>query len=247
MESISNSIKLNNCCSIESMKTMRDNHFDWAIVDPEYGIGESSKNHKSRNTPIKQQNGKFLSAPKVDYIPKEWDNKPPPKEYFEQLFRVSKNQIIWGINYFTSIYDLRIGSGRLFWDKVNGNNDFSDGEIAFVSTISSTRLIRYMWNGMMQGKSINEGHIQQGNKHLNEKRIQVAQKPVILYKWLLSTFLKEGETILDTHHGSGSLSIACHDLGFHIEAFEKDIDNFTAAKNRIKKHVFETLSFDKIR
>ena len=186
-----------------------DNFFDIAIDDPQYGIGESSENHKSRNTPVKQKNGSKLTIKDNSYEKSDWDDSRPSREYFQELFRVSKHQIIWGGNYFTDLLPEH-SSGRIIWDKVNGSNDFSDCEIAWTNLFQSTRLIRYMWNGMMQGKSISEGHIQQGNKKLNEKRIHATQKPVILYDKLLKDYAKEGFKICDGHLGSASIAIAIY-------------------------------------
>ena len=157
----------------------------------------------------------------------EWEI--PNKDYFDELFRVSKNQIIWGVNYF----DYSFGPGRIVWDKVNGQSSFSDCEIAYCSLHDSTRMFRYMWNGMMQGKSISEGHIQQGNKALNEVRIHPTQKPINLYLWLLQTYAKDGDKILDTHVGSASSLIACQELGFEYISCELDKDIFNLAKQRL--------------
>jgi site-specific DNA-methyltransferase (adenine-specific) len=140
-----------------------------------------------------------------------------------------KNQIIWGVNYF----DYSFGSGRIVWDKVNGHSSFSDCELAYCSLHDSTRLFRYMWNGMLQGKSISEGHIQQGNKALNEVRIHPTQKPINLYFWLLQNYAKEGDKILDTHVGSASSLIACQELGFEYVGCELDRDIFNLAKQRL--------------
>ena len=133
------------------------------------------------------------------------------------------------MNYF----DYSFGSGRIVWDKVNGQSSFSDCEIAYCSYHDSTRLFRYMWNGMMQGKSISEGHIQQGNKALNEVRIHPTQKPVNLYIWLLQTYAKKGDKILDTLVGSASSLIACQELGFEYIGCELDQAIFNLAQQRL--------------
>ena len=127
-------------------------------------------------------------------------------------------------------------SGRIVWDKVNFDNDFSDCEIAYCSMHDSVRLIRYMWNGMMQGKSLKEGHIQQGNKKLNERRIHPTQKPVLLYLWILQNYAEAGWKILDTHVGSGSSLIACEKEGYEYWGFEKDEEYFDETQERIKRH-----------
>lgn len=149
-----------------------------------------------------------------------------------ELQRVSKNQIIWGCNYFCYPF----GPGRIVWDKVNGKSSFLDCEIAYCSLIDTVRLFAFMWNGMCQGKSISEGRIQQGNKMLNERRIHPTQKPVALYKWLLSNYAEPGDKILDTHLGSGSICIACDDLGFEMTGIELDKDYYEGTKRRLQWH-----------
>ena len=218
---------------MEGMGQFPDDYFDLAFPDPQYGIGEAGKNHKSRNTPIKQKNGKYLKAADPVYKPKIWDNKPPSIEYFKELHRISKNQIIWGINYF-NLPKIYTSKGRVIWDKINGDNDFSDCEIAYSSFHDSVRLFRYMWNGMMQGLEINS-EIQQGNKKLNEKRIHCTQKPIKIYRWLLSKYASAGWKILDTHVGGGSSLIACELEGFQYVGFEIDPDYYKAATERIKR------------
>lgn len=194
---------------LEGMKAYPDNFFDLAIVDPPYFSGPEKRKYYGRK---ESQIGVKRVYQKTD----EWE--VPNKEYFDELFRVSKQQIIWGVNY----YDYNFSPGRIIWDKVNGSSSFSDCEIAYCSIHDSTRLFRYMWNGMMQGKSIAEGHIQQGNKKLNEKRIHPTQKPVNLYRWLLQKYAKQDFKILDTHVGSASSLIAFEEFGCEYVGFEKD-------------------------
>jgi len=208
-------MNLTNCVYFDDcmnhLPSYPDKCFDWAIVDPPYGIdGNSHRNNKSRSKIAKTK----------DYPTDLWDQKMPEQEYFDQLFRVSKNQIIFGINYFTGKRHLKIGGGRIVWDKVNGANDFSDAEIAYCSSIESVRIIPFMWHGMNQGKSFVEGRIMQGNKELKENRIHPTQKPVELYKWILKTFVKPGQKILDTHVGSGSIRIASDLYGVDLTGFE---------------------------
>lgn len=206
---------------MEGMKVYPDKYFELAIVDPPYFSGPERRQFYGRRiSPI----GVSRHYEKSDH----W--QVPGKEYFDELFRVSKNQIIWGVNYF----DYSFGSGRIVWDKCNGNSSFSDCEIAYCSLHDSVRLFRYMWNGMMQGKSIKEGHIQQGNKALNEKRIHPTQKPVALYKWLLMKYANPGDKILDTHVGSASSLIACYDLDFDCVGFEIDKHYYRLAGGRIE-------------
>lgn len=208
---------------IQGMKQYPDNYFNLAIVDPPYFSGPEKKGYYGRETsPI----GVKRVYDKTD----TWEL--PSKEYFDELFRVSKNQIIWGVNYFNNY---QFGSGRIVWDKVNGKSSFSDCEIAYCSLHDSVRQFRYMWNGMLQGKSIEEGHIAQGNKKLNEKRIHPTQKPVNLYLWLLDKYAKPNDLILDTHVGSGSSLIACQQLGFDVVGFELCGKHYELAKNRIEE------------
>ena len=134
-------------------------------------------------------------------------------------------------NYFDYIF----APGRIVWDKCNGSSTFSDCEIAATNLFTSVRLFPFMWNGMLQGKSMSEGRIMQGNKKLNEKRIHPTQKPVALYAWLLTKFAKGKWKILDTHLGSGSIAIACETLGYSILGIEKDAHYYTAARERIMK------------
>lgn len=226
-----------------------DKYFPLAIVDPEYGIGEAGKNHKSRNTLVRQKDGKSMRrCPSPVYTKKDWDDKPASPSYFIELIRVSVNQIIFGANYFSSImevqkpprranYDgfiLQYPKGFILWDKINGNNDFSDCEVIYTSFDFPSFVLPYMWAGMMQGKSIAQGTVMQGNKKLNEKRIHPTQKPVIIYKYLLKRFSKSGWTILDTHLGSGSIAIACEELGINLVACEKESDIFQSAKQRLQ-------------
>ena len=182
--------------NMELMARYEDNHFDLAIVDPPYGIG-ISKN------PIRQQHQK-----------KQWDNATPNKDYFKELFRVSKNQIIWGGNYF----DLPPTQGFFIWDKKQPH-DFSLAmcELAW----SSIQKPAKMWSLSV----------------LKERgKIHPTQKPIELYEWLLINNAKEGDKILDTHLGSGSIAIACHNLGYDLTACELDKEYYDAAIKRIEQH-----------
>lgn len=205
---------------MEGMKSFPDKYFDLAIVDPPYFSGPEKREYYGRKvSPIGVQR---IYKP-VD----DWNI--PDERYFDELIRVSKNQIIWGCNYFKYFFE----PGRIVWDKCNGASSFSDCEIAYCSMHSSVRLFRYLWNGMMQGKSLIEGDVQQGNKKLNEKRIHPTQKPIILYKWLLNTYAKLGDKILDTHVGSASSLIACREYGYKYVGFEIDKHYYNLAQERI--------------
>jgi site-specific DNA-methyltransferase (adenine-specific) len=199
---------------MEVMQQYPDKYFDLAVVDPPYFSGPE----------LRQHYGGEISAtgiPRKEYpITEKW--VVPGSEYFEELFRVSKLHIIWGCNY----YDYNFSPGRIVWDKCNGNSSFSDCEIAATNCHDSVRLFRYMWNGMMQGKSINEGHIMRGNKALNEVRIHPTQKPLDLYRWIYSRYAQPGFRILDTHLGSGTSRRAAYDFGLDFVGCEISKDYF---------------------
>ena len=216
---------------MEYLPQFPDKYFEIAIVDPPYFSGPEKRNYYGRK--ISPIGVKRIYRPSSNW-------EIPNKEYFDELKRVSKNQIIWGCNYF----DYQFGPGRIIWDKCNTGSNFSDCEIAYCSLHDSVRLFRYMWNGMFQGKSISQGWIQQGNKKLNEKRIHPTQKPIALYEWLLTKYAKQGDKILDTHVGSASSLIACHDLSFDYVGFEKDKHYYEAAIKRLNEHKAQMNIFD---
>ena len=215
---------------MDYMRDMKNNEFDLAIADPEQG----RKQHGGvvRGGHVKQKNGSSSFVPGGEYKKKSWDYFPADSAYFKELHHKTKEQIIWGCNYYYEIF----GPGRIVWDKVNDRSHQSDCEIAYNSLTDRIDMIRYMWNGMMQGKSIEEGTVQQGNKKLNEVRIHPTQKPVLLYKWILNKYARSGWRILDTHGGSFSLAIACYDLGFDLTIIEKEKDYFEAGKARLEEH-----------
>jgi len=188
-----------------AMEQMQDNQFELAIVDPPYGIGASkmTMGKGSRNDTKKNKL-------------KDWDNCIPKKEYFNELFRVSKNQIIWGGNYFIDyLYNTRC---FLMWDKLDYNSDFASHELAWTSFNKNIKCFR---------RARNKG---------NDIKIHPTQKPVKLYEWLLMNYAKENDKILDTHLGSGSIAIACHNYGFDLTGFEIDKEYFDGAIKRIKEH-----------
>lgn len=230
-------LKLNgfyNMDCMEGMKQIPDKFFELAIIDPPYGIGESGGNNKTRSKLVESKQYK-------DY--EGFDKEPPGKEYFDELFRISKNQIIFGANHFISHIPYN-SSCWIVWDKCNGNNDFADCELAWTSYNTAVRQFRYMWAGMMQGKSIAEGHIQQGDKSKNEIRIHPNQKPVALYKWLLMNYASKGDKILDTHVGSASSLIACHQMGFEYMGFESDKYYHEKATKRFEDSKAQISMFD---
>ncbi len=226
------SIKNSNECNMKLMQRHTDNYFDLAIVDLEYCIGASKPSIKP-NTAV-QKNGNKLNIKQPNYTHKDWDLQLSSQEYLNELFRVSKKQIIFGGNYYG------LSGGYLVWNKLNGESDQFGCEMAWLSFTKRTDIVHYMWAGMFQGvycgTDIRKALVQQGNKQLNEKRIHPTQKPVILYKWILDKYAKQGYKILDTHLGSGSIAIACHDYGFDLTACELDKEYFDKATERIKNH-----------
>jgi len=207
-------INITNEDNMQLMSRYDDNHFDLAIVDPPYGIDVGN-----------QSQGKGGGvAKKIDYTVKDWDKFAPNKEYFNELIRVSKNQVIWGANHF--IDKIPFGSPCwIVWDKVNGGTDFADCELAYTSFKTAVRKISWRWSGMLQQDMKNK-----------EKRIHPTQKPVKLYEWLLMNYAKEGDKILDTHLGSGSIAIACHNLKYDLTACELDKEYYDAAIKRLSEH-----------
>jgi site-specific DNA-methyltransferase (adenine-specific) len=204
-------MKIYNQDCLEAMKEMSDNQFDLAIVDPPYGIN-ITKNKRLNN------NSK-----------KDWDKEIPTPEYFKELFRVSKEQIIWGGNYF--IEYLKNTRCYLNWDKLNHSDTYADCEMAWTSFDKNAKIFKYMWDGNRYGFI---GAIQGvGKKSI---RTHPTQKPVALYEWLLMNYAKKDDKILDTHLGSGSIAIACHNLGYDLTGYEIDKDYFDSAIKRIEQH-----------
>lgn len=204
-----------------------DKYFDLAVVDPPYGI-KADRAFVRKTPAIDPRNGRpIITKPKKIG---NWDNERPSNTYFQELFRVSKNQIIWGGNYFADLLPAK--SCWIVWDKVNGKSDQADCELAWTSFNSAVRQIEYMWC-IAQGKSISEGRIAQGNNKLWEKKLHPTQKPVILYDWIYSTYFKNGGKVIDTHLGSGSNRIAAEKAGnIDFVGFELDKDYFEAQEKR---------------
>lgn len=202
------------------MKRYEDNHFDLAIVDPPYGINEGKKSR-----------GMGTCAMAGNYDVKDWDNEIPSAEYFNELKRVSKNQIIWGANYMTEF--LPPSMGWVFWDK-DSSGDFSDGELAFTSFKKGLRKVKVTWMGMRQYDMKNK-----------EIRIHPTQKPIRLYEWILDNYAEKGNKILDTHLGSGSIALECHNRGFNLTACELDTDYYEKALDRLKTHQQQLTMFQR--
>jgi len=213
---VTEQITITNEDNMQLMSRYEDNYFDLAIVDPPYGIGESGGD-KKRNRGHKRI---------VKHTKKDWDLKTPNQEYFNELRRVSKNQIIWGANYMIDKI-LTPKMGWIFWNKRIGG-DFSDGELAWTSFDKALRMFSYSHVGDTKG-----GHT----------RIHPTQKPVPLYEWLLHNYAKEGDKILDTHLGSGSIAIACHNRGFELTACELDKEYFEASIKRINQQIAQQRLF----
>lgn len=202
-------MKITNECNMELMARYKDNHFDLAIVDPPYGIDLANMNMGIGNTP------KASKAKNRKWKAKDWDRATPSKEYFKELFRVSKNQIIWGGNYF----DLPPCNKFILWDKqIPKGLSFSDCEYAWTSFSGANKIFRYS-----------------AYKNKSEK-FHPTQKPPSLYDYCLMNFAKEGDKILDTHLGSGSIALACHNLGYDLTACELDKEYFEASQKRLKQH-----------
>ena len=199
------------------MARYEDNYFDLAIVDVPYGIGEDGGKSESRCKKTGVKPNKLTK--------KNWDNSSPNKEYFVELKRVSKNQIIFGANHFIQNIPEANSSCWIVWNKENGKNDFADCELAYSSFKTAVRKVDIRWHGMLQHDMKNK-----------EIRIHPTQKPVKLYEWLLMNYAKENDKILDTHLGSGSIAIACHNLKFDLTACELDKEYYDASIKRLKQH-----------
>lgn len=192
------------CDCMDYMRTCKDKQFDLAIVDPPYGIGEDGGRFRDR------KGGGHRVLPK-----KNWDNETPTPEYFIELLRISKNQIIWGVNHLCNLFNAK-SSGYIYWDKMMGG-DFSDGELAYTS-----------FNRPLKSFSFcNKYH---GKTH-------PTQKPVALYKWCLSHYAHPGDRLLDTHSGSGSFRIAAYDMGFDLISCEIDADYCRDNEARYQAHI----------
>jgi site-specific DNA-methyltransferase (adenine-specific) len=204
---------------MEGMKNTPDKYYDLAVVDPPYGIGFDG------NTTVKGKSGKASTfTDKQHHIKKEWDVSRPTAEYFAELQRVSKNQIVWGGNYFADLLPPK--KGWIFWDKkiTNANNtNFSDGELAWTSFNCILRRFTYDWIGF--------GYL---NNPQREKKIHPTQKPVALYDWIFANYATPGMKILDTHLGSGSSRIAAYKAKLDFTGYEIDAEYFEAQEKRFQ-------------
>jgi site-specific DNA-methyltransferase (adenine-specific) len=199
-------------------------YFDLAITDPPYFEGPNKAGYYKEDLFSRSTGARITQYKTIS----EW--QAPDNNYFNELCRVSRHQIIWGINYFQFS---GVKSGRIVWDKKHpADIAYSDGEIAYCSLIKGVRFFRYRWHGMLHENMKNKEH-----------RIHPTQKPVDLYKFLLSRYAKPGWRILDTHFGSGSIAIACIDMGFDLTASEINIQCYEAAMSRIKNHTAQGVLF----
>lgn len=213
-------IEITNECNMQLMARYPDGYFDLAICDPPFGINADENAFKNG---INCKSNGFKEHKKG-----KWDSSIPNKEYFEELFRVSKNQIIWGGNYFTEF--LPPVMSWIVWDKMQYNFSFSDGEMAWNSFNTKLKIFRYA-RGNESGFA---PKIKVGLKFgLN---IHPTQKPIKLYEWLLTNYAKEGDKILDTHAGSASIALACWNLKFDLVCCELDLDYYNAAVKRLENH-----------
>jgi len=211
---VTDKITITNEDNMALMSRYEDNYFDLAIVDPPYGINASEMTMGSG------KNKKYKKG-------KKWDNETPSKEYFKELFRISKHQIIWGGNYFTD--KLKPSRCYIFWDKgIYGDCDFADGELAWCSFDKVLRIAKIRYKGFLGADKV---------------RIHNTQKPIKLYEWLLMNYAKENDKILDTHLGSGSIALACHNLGYELTACELDQEYYEASIKRIKDHISQQRLF----
>jgi len=208
-------INFHNIDCMDFMKQKPENYYDLAIVDPPYGLGMGVNLNVNA---------------KVNYENKNWDTEIPSNEYFNELKRISKNQIIWGGNYFSHLWQEGC-KGFICWNKLNHHDNRADVELAWTSFNKLSKYVEYMWDGNRYGT---KGNIKGVGKPTI--RIHPTEKPIQLYRWLLQNYAKEGDKILDTHGGSGSIAIACDIEGFDLDICEIDKDYFEASKKRFNIH-----------
>lgn len=229
---------------MQGMNQYKDNEFDLALCDIPYGIGVGKMAFLTeKNTSVKQKNGTRLNPNrnKEKYEKSNWDSEVPTQQYFDELKRISKHQIIFGIEYTNWV---GVGTGRIKWDKgFNEKVSFKRHEIAYCSLIDEVIELPLLWAGMQQAKSITEPMTQQGNKKLNEKRIHPCHKPTMLYQKLLLMFAKPNYKIIDTHLGSGSSRIACYDFNLDFVGFENNKRYFERQEQRFKEYISQVSMF----
>ena len=213
---LTDKLNLTNEDNMALMARYPDKYFDLAIVDPPYGIGIDGQKKSINKNP--KHNRK-------EHAKKSWDSATPSQTYFKELKRVSKNQIIWGGNYFTEY--LKPTKAWIFWYKGQNDLTMSDGEMAWTSFESVTRQVE-----------INRAQL------IKQNTFHPTEKPYKLYKWLLDKYAKQGDKILDTHLGSMSIAIACHDYGFELTGCELDTEYYENGIQRVKNHISQLTIFD---
>ena len=239
-----NIVYLEDC--MVGMNQYPDQFFDLAICDVPYGINVGNMPYlQESKTTVKQRNGSEIKIKtKTKYSHKEWDKIRPSQQYFDELKRISKHQIIFGINYM----DWEgVGTGRIRWDKgVPKGVSFNRYEYAYCSLVKDEITIPLLWSGMMQAKSVSDPMIQQGNKKKNEKRIHPCHKPVFLYDILLNRYGFDGMKLLDTHVGGGSIRISADKInadfiGYEIDSeyYQSQEDRFLSYKKELQLNLYE--------
>jgi site-specific DNA-methyltransferase (adenine-specific) len=208
---------------LDFMREMPDKSIDLILTDPPYGIGEGSSKNKHRIPITKFGKAPGLTGgripPPTDYGEIEWDSKPPGEEYFTEIMRVSKNQIIFGGNYFP----LPPSPCWIVWDKDNGASDFADCELAWTSFKSAVRKFKWRWSGLLQEDMVHK-----------EKRVHPTQKPLPLMEWCLEKYSKPGDIVLDPFMGSGTTMVACKKLGREYIGIDNVMEYFNIARDRLE-------------
>lgn len=228
--------KIINADCLEVMRGMPDKCVDLVLTDPPYGIGESMGKNRSRGSAAGankwkgSRNTTGVGVASTDFGFSQWDNEIPSHDYFKEIFRVSRNQIIFGGNYYSEY--LRNSSCWIVWDKDNGTTDFADCELAWTSFKSAVRKFKYMWNGMLQ-------------ENMSEKEIRIhpTQKPVTLFEWILNKYSEPGQIILDPFLGSGTTAAACINLNRQFIGIEISPDYCRLAEERIRRATAQTRMF----
>ena len=217
MQQFRSNIQLYNEDCLPAMRQMQDNEFDLAIVDPPYVVGADDGKFG--------RGGKRAKNRIIRNDLKKYHSVLPEREYFNELFRISKNQIIWGANY----YPMHLNhSGWIVWDKDKKDGMLSMAELAYQSIDKRVMIYKHTWEGFRRGIGSFEESL--------SRTIHPNQKPNKLYEWLITNYAKQGDKILDTHLGSGSIAIACWDLGFDLTGYEIDKEYFDAAVKRLENH-----------
>lgn len=217
---------------MEFMANISDKFFDLAFTDPPYGIGwdkeKESMSAGIRNDGSKRKHKTWKNRKPKKYKPGNYDNKPPDKKYFDELFRISKKTIICGGNYFTD--KIPVSGGWIIWDKCTKMPSLSKAELCWTNLINHVEIFHYLWAGYLKQKP--------------EDRIHVNQKPVDFYKWCLRKFAKPGWKVFDSHVGSGSIRIACSDMNLYFEGCEIHKPFFIDQEKRIENHILQNENYN---